>query len=214
MKLLIMGRPGAGKGTQAVNIREFYNIPHISTGDIFRANLKGQTKLGLLAKKYMDQGLLVPDSVTIDLVKDRLNEPDCKDGFLLDGFPRNLEQAKALDEYLKSKDDKLDAVLDIDVKPEVLIDRIVGRRVCPICGATFHIKNNPPKVEGVCDKCGNKLIQRNDDTYETAENRLKVYDNQTAPLLDYYKNQHLLKTVNGDQDFAKVFEDIKKVLTK
>ena len=162
----------------------------------------------------MDQGLLVPDSVTIDLVKDRLNEPDCKDGFLLDGFPRNLEQAKALDEYLKSKDDKLDAVLDIDVKPEVLIDRIVGRRVCPTCGATFHIKNNPPKVEGVCDKCGNKLIQRNDDTYETAENRLKVYDNQTAPLLDYYKNQHLLKTVNGDQDFAKVFEDIKKVLTK
>ncbi len=214
MKLLIMGRPGAGKGTQAVNIREFYNIPHISTGDIFRANLKGQTKLGLLAKKYMDQGLLVPDSVTIDLVKDRLNEPDCKDGFLLDGFPRNLEQAKALDEYLKSKNDKLDAVLDIDVKPEVLIDRIVGRRVCPTCGATFHIKNNPPKVEGVCDKCGNKLIQRNDDTYETAENRLKVYDNQTAPLLDYYKNQHLLKTVNGDQDFAKVFEDIKKVLTK
>lgn len=214
MKLLIMGRPGAGKGTQAANIREFYNIPHISTGDIFRANLKGQTKLGLLAKKYMDQGLLVPDSVTIDLVKDRLNEPDCKDGFLLDGFPRNLEQAKALDEYLKSKDDKLDAVLDIDVKPEVLIDRIVGRRVCPTCGATFHIKNNPPKVEGVCDKCGNKLIQRNDDTYETAENRLKVYDNQTAPLLDYYKNQHLLKTVNGDQDFAKVFEDIKKVLTK
>ncbi len=214
MKLLIMGRPGAGKGTQAVNIREYYNIPHISTGDIFRANLKGQTKLGLLAKTYMDKGLLVPDSVTIDLVKDRLSQPDCKEGFLLDGFPRNLEQAKALDEFLKSRNESLDAVLDIDVKPEVLIDRIVGRRVCPTCGATFHIKNNPPKVEGVCDKCGGKLIQRNDDTYETAENRLKVYDNQTAPLLDYYKNQHLLKTVNGDQDFAKVFEDIKKVLTK
>lgn len=210
MKLLIMGRPGAGKGTQAVNIREYYNIPHISTGDIFRANLKGQTKLGLLAKTYMDKGLLVPDSVTIDLVKDRLSQPDCKEGFLLDGFPRNLEQAKALDEFLKSRNESLDAVLDIDVKPEVLIDRIVGRRVCPTCGATFHIKNNPPKVEGVCDKCGGKLIQRNDDTYETAENRLKVYDNQTAPLLDYYKNQHLLKTVNGDQDFAKVFEDIKK----
>lgn len=195
MKLLIMGRPGAGKGTQAVNIREYYNIPHISTGDIFRANLKGQTKLGLLAKTYMDKGLLVPDSVTIDLVKDRLSQPDCKEGFLLDGFPRNLEQAKALDEFLKSRNESLDAVLDIDVKPEVLIDRIVGRRVCPTCGATFHIKNNPPKVEGVCDKCGGKLIQRNDDTYETAENRLKVYDNQTAPLLDYYKNQHLLKTV-------------------
>ena len=192
MKLLIMGRPGAGKGTQAVNIREYYNIPHISTGDIFRANLKGQTKLGLLAKTYMDKGLLVPDSVTIDLVKDRLSQPDCKEGFLLDGFPRNLEQAKALDEFLKSRNESLDAVLDIDVKPEVLIDRIVGRRVCPTCGATFHIKNNPPKVEGVCDKCGGKLIQRNDDTYETAENRLKVYDNQTAPLLDYYKNQHLL----------------------
>ena len=190
MKLLIMGRPGAGKGTQAVNIREYYNIPHISTGDIFRANLKGQTKLGLLAKTYMDKGLLVPDSVTIDLVKDRLSQPDCKEGFLLDGFPRNLEQAKALDEFLKSRNESLDAVLDIDVKPEVLIDRIVGRRVCPTCGATFHIKNNPPKVEGVCDKCGGKLIQRNDDTYETAENRLKVYDNQTAPLLDYYKNQH------------------------
>ena len=214
MKLLIMGRPGAGKGTQAVNIREYYNIPHISTGDIFRANLKGQTKLGLLAKTYMDKGLLVPDSVTIDLVKDRLSQPDCKEGFLLDGFPRNLEQAKALDEFLKSRNESLDAVLDIDVKPEVLIDRIVGRRVCPTCGATFHIKNNPPKVEGVCDKCGGKLIQRNDDTYATAENRLKVYDEQTAPLLDYYKNQHLLKTVNGDQDFAKVFEDIKKVLTK
>ena len=184
------------------------------TGYMHIGNLRTAIFEYLLAKKYMDQGLLVPDSVTIDLVKDRLNEPDCKDGFLLDGFPRNLEQAKALDEYLKSKDDKLDAVLDIDVKPEVLIDRIVGRRVCPTCGATFHIKNNPPKVEGVCDKCGNKLIQRNDDTYETAENRLKVYDNQTAPLLDYYKNQHLLKTVNGDQDFAKVFEDIKKVLTK
>lgn len=214
MKLLIMGRPGAGKGTQAVNIKEYYHIPHISTGDIFRANLKGQTELGLLAKTYMDKGLLVPDSVTIDLVKDRLSQPDCKEGYLLDGFPRNLEQAKALDEFLKSRNESLDAVLDINVKPEVLIDRIVGRRVCPICGATFHIKNNPPKVDGVCDVCQGKLIQRNDDTYETAENRLEVYDKQTAPLLDYYENQHLLRTVNGDQDFAKVFEDIKKVLTK
>lgn len=214
MKLLIMGRPGAGKGTQAVNIREYYNIPHISTGDIFRANIKGQTKLGKEAKEYMDKGLLVPDSLTIDLVKDRLSQEDCQKGFLLDGFPRNLEQAKALDDFLKANNDSLDAVLDIDVKPEILIDRIVGRRVCPQCGATFHIKNNPPKVEGVCDVCGAKLIQRNDDTYATAENRLKVYDEQTAPLLDYYKNQHLLKTVNGDQDFAKVFEDIKKVLTK
>ncbi len=214
MKLLIMGRPGAGKGTQAVNIREYYHIPHISTGDIFRENLKQQTKLGLLAKGYMDKGELVPDSLTIELVKDRLSQADCKSGFLLDGFPRNLEQAYALDAFLKENNDALDAVLDIDVKPEVLIDRIVGRRVCPSCGATYHIKNNPSKVEGVCDKCGNNLIQRADDTYDTAYNRLKVYDEKTAPLLDYYRDQHLLKTVNGDQDFAKVFEDIKEVLAK
>lgn len=214
MKLLIMGRPGAGKGTQAVNIREYYNIPHISTGDIFRANLKEKTKLGLLAKEYMDKGQLVPDSLTNDLVKDRLSQADCKNGFLLDGFPRNIAQAQALDEFLKENNEALDAVLDIDVKPEVLIDRIVGRRVCKNCGATYHIKNNPPKQEGICDKCGGELVQRADDTYDTAYSRLKVYDEQTAPLLDYYRGQHLLKSVNGDQDFAKVFEDIKKVLAK
>ncbi len=214
MKLLIMGRPGAGKGTQAVNIREYYNIPHISTGDIFRANLKEKTKLGLLAKEYMDKGQLVPDSLTNDLVKDRLSQADCKNGFLLDGFPRNIAQAQALDEFLKENNEALDAVLDIDVKPEVLIDRIVGRRVCKNCGATYHIKNNPPKQEGICDKCGGELMQRADDTYDTAYSRLKVYDEQTAPLLDYYRGQHLLKSVNGDQDFAKVFEDIKKVLAK
>lgn len=214
MKLLIMGRPGAGKGTQAVNIREYYNIPHISTGDIFRANLKEKTKLGLLAKEYMDKGQLVPDSLTNDLVKDRLSQADCKNGFLLDGFPRNIAQAQALDEFLKENNEALDAVLDIDVKPEVLIDRIVGRRVCKNCGATYHIKNNPSKQEGICDKCGGELMQRADDTYDTAYSRLKVYDEQTAPLLDYYRGQHLLKSVNGDQNFAKVFEDIKKVLAK
>lgn len=214
MKLLIMGRPGAGKGTQAVNIREYYNIPHISTGDIFRANLKEKTKLGLLAKEYMDKGQLVPDSLTNDLVKDRLSQADCKNGFLLDGFPRNIAQAQALDEFLKENNEALDAVLDIDVKPEVLIDRIVGRRVCKNCGATYHIKNNPSKQDGICDKCGGELMQRADDTYDTAYSRLKVYDEQTAPLLDYYRGQHLLKSVNGDQDFAKVFEDIKKVLAK
>ena len=214
MKLLIMGRPGAGKGTQAVNIREYYNIPHISTGDIFRANLKEKTKLGLLAKEYMDKGQLVPDSLTNDLVKDRLSQADCKNGFLLDGFPRNIAQAQALDEFLKENNEALDAVLDIDVKPEVLIDRIVGRRVCKNCGATYHVKNNPSKQDGICDKCGGELMQRADDTYDTAYSRLKVYDEQTAPLLDYYRGQHLLKSVNGDQDFAKVFEDIKKVLAK
>lgn len=195
MKLLIMGRPGAGKGTQAVNIREYYNIPHISTGDIFRANLKEKTKLGLLAKEYMDKGQLVPDSLTNDLVKDRLSQADCKNGFLLDGFPRNIAQAQALDEFLKENNEALDAVLDIDVKPEVLIDRIVGRRVCKNCGATYHIKNNPSKQEGICDKCGGELMQRADDTYDTAYSRLKVYDEQTAPLLDYYRGQHLLKSV-------------------
>ena len=214
MNLMLMGLPGAGKGTQAERIVDTYKIPHISTGDIFRAAMKNETPMGLEAKKYIDKGELVPDEVTNGIVKERLAQADTKDGFLLDGFPRNLEQAKALDDFLKANNDSLDAVLDIDVKPEILIDRIVGRRVCPQCGATFHIKNNPPKVDGVCDVCGAKLIQRNDDTYATAENRLKVYDEQTAPLLDYYKNQHLLKTVNGDQDFAKVFEDIKKVLTK
>lgn len=214
MKLLIMGRPGAGKGTQAVNIREYYNIPHISTGDMFRAAIKNQTKLGVLAKSYMDKGELVPDEVTIGIVKERLLEADCKEGFLLDGFPRNLSQAKALDEFLSDNKIALDAVLDINVEPEVLIDRIVGRRVCKTCGATFHIKFNQPKVEGICDNCGSPLIQRNDDTYETAHNRLKVYDDNTAPLLAYYKEQGLLKTVNGDQDFAKVFADIKEVLKK
>lgn len=214
MKLLIMGRPGAGKGTQAVNIREYYNIPHISTGDMFRAAIKNQTKLGVLAKSYMDKGELVPDEVTIGIVKERLLEDDCKAGFLLDGFPRNLKQAEALDEFLSDNKIALDAVLDINVEPEVLIDRIVGRRVCKTCGATFHVKFNQPKVEGVCDNCGSPLIQRNDDTYETAHNRLKVYDDNTAPLLAYYKEQGLLKTVNGDQDFAKVFADIKEVLKK
>ncbi len=214
MRLLIMGRPGAGKGTQAVNIREYYNIPHISTGDMFRAAIKNQTKLGVLAKSYMDQGLLVPDEVTIGIVNERLQEEDCKNGFLLDGFPRNLDQAKALDKFLKEHNIALDAVLDINVAPEILIDRMVGRRVCKTCGATFHVKFNKPKVEGVCDNCGSPLIQRNDDTYETAHNRLKVYDDNTAPLLAYYSEQNLLKTVNGDQDFAKVFADIKEVLSK
>lgn len=214
MRLLIMGRPGAGKGTQAVNIREYYNIPHISTGDMFRAAIKNQTKLGVLAKSYMDQGLLVPDEVTIGIVNERLQEEDCKNGFLLDGFPRNLDQAKALDNFLNEHNIALDAVLDINVAPEILIERMVGRRVCKTCGATFHVSFNKPKVEGICDNCGSPLIQRNDDTYETAHNRLKVYDENTAPLLAYYSEKNLLKTVDGNQDFAKVFADIKEVLNK
>ena len=207
-----MGRPGAGKGTQAVNIREYYNIPHISTGDMFRAAIKNQTKLGLLAKSYMDKGALVPDEVTIGIVEERLLEDDCKNGFLLDGFPRTIAQAEALDAFLNKNNVKLDAVLDVNVPAEILVRRMVGRRVCKTCGATFHVEFNPSKVAGVCDNCGSPLIQRADDTEATATNRLAVYDENTAPLLEYYKKQNILKTVNGDQSLDKVFEDIKVVL--
>ena len=212
MKLLIMGRPGAGKGTQAVNIREYYHIPHISTGDMFRAAIKNQTKLGLEAKSYMDQGALVPDEVTIGIVEERLLADDCKNGFLLDGFPRTIAQAEALDAFLKKNGIELDAVLDVNVPAEILVRRMVGRRVCKNCGATFHVEFNAPKVEGICDNCGATLVQRADDTEATAKNRLTVYDNQTAPLLEFYKKQNILKTVNGDQPLDKVFDDIKVVL--
>lgn len=207
-----MGRPGAGKGTQAVNIKEYYNIPHISTGDMFRAAIKNQTKLGLLAKGYMDQGALVPDEVTIGIVQERLLEDDCKNGFLLDGFPRTIAQAEALTEFLNNNGIQLDAVLDVNVPAEILVRRMVGRRVCKTCGSTFHVEFNAPKVEGICDNCGATLIQRADDTEDTAKNRLTVYDNNTAPLLEFYSKQNILKTVNGDQPLDKVFEDIKVVL--
>ena len=205
MKLLIMGRPGAGKGTQAANIKEYYNIPHISTGDMFRQAMKNETKLGLEAKSYMEKGALVPDEVTIGIVEERLLEDDCKNGFLLDGFPRTIAQAEALDAFLAKNGVKLDAVLDVNVPAEILVRRMVGRRVCKTCGA---------KVEGICDNCGAKLIQRPDDTEETAVNRLAVYDENTAPLLDFYAKKNLLKTVNGDQPLDKVFDDIKEVLGK
>ena len=212
MKLLIMGRPGAGKGTQAANIKEYYHIPHISTGDMFRAAIKNQTKLGLTAKEYMDKGALVPDEVTIGIVQERLLEDDCKKGFLLDGFPRTIAQAESLESFLKENGIVLDAVLDVDVPAKILVRRMVGRRVCKGCGATYHVEFNAPKQEGICDVCGTKLIQRNDDTLETAENRLNVYDKQTAPLLQFYKERNLLKTVDGNQALDKVFEDIKAVL--
>ncbi len=212
MKLLIMGRPGAGKGTQAVNIREYYQIPHISTGDMFRAAIKNQTKLGKEAQRYMDQGALVPDEVTIGIVEERLSEPDCQKGFLLDGFPRTIAQAEALDKYLTKNGVQLDAVLDVDVPADILVRRMVGRRVCKNCGATYHVEFNPPKAEGICDVCGKPLIQRADDTEQTAVNRLAVYDKQTAPLLEFYAKKNILKTVNGNQPLSKVFEDIKVVL--
>lgn len=214
MRLLIMGRPGAGKGTQAANIKEYYGIPHISTGDMFRAAIKEGTELGKLAKSYMDKGALVPDEVTIGIVKERLLKDDCKKGFLLDGFPRNVLQAEALDSFMKEQGISLDAVLDVNVDASILIRRIVGRRICKTCGATYHIDFNKPKKEGICDNCGTLLIQRADDTIETAGSRLEVYDKQTAPLLAYYEKQNLLKTVNGDQELNKVFEDIKAVLAK
>ena len=212
MKLIIMGPPGAGKGTQAALIKEEFKVPHISTGDMFRAAIKNSTPLGLEAKKYMDQGNLVPDSVTIGLVKERLQNDDCKLGFMLDGFPRTIAQAEALDEILKELNIKLDAVLNIAVDSEVLVDRIVGRRVCKQCGAGYHVTNLKPKKEGICDVCGSELTQRKDDTKETVVTRLEVYTNQTKPLLDYYNKQNLVKEVNGLGDIDVIFGEIKKVL--
>ena len=214
MHILLMGPPGAGKGTQAARLVEEFKIPHISTGDMFRAAVKEGTELGKQAKACMDAGQLVPDEVTIGIVKERLLKDDCKKGFLLDGFPRNVLQAEALDSFMKEQGISLDAVLDVNVDASILIRRIVGRRICKTCGATYHIDFNKPKKEGICDNCGTPLIQRADDTIETAGSRLEVYDKQTAPLLAYYEKQNLLKTVNGDQELNKVFEDIKAVLAK
>ncbi|MEQ3346306.1 adenylate kinase [Peptoniphilus senegalensis] len=208
MKLVILGPPGAGKGTQAEYIVERYNIPHISTGDIFRENIKNNTELGKKAKSYMDKGLLVPDELVIELVEDRLNKDDAKEGFLLDGFPRTVAQAVSLDSILDKNDDKLTKVINISVDPEILIERAVGRRVCKTCGMTYHVKFNPPKEEGICDKDGTKLIQRDDDTEETVKTRISVYFDQTAPLIDYYRAQNLLVDIDGAKDIDKVFEDI------
>ena len=208
MKLVILGPPGAGKGTQAEYIVERYNIPHISTGDIFRENIKNNTELGKEAKSYMDKGLLVPDDLVIALVEDRLNKDDAKEGFLLDGFPRTVAQAVSLDSILDKNDDKLTKVINISVDPEILIERAVGRRVCKTCGMTYHVKFNPPKEEGICDKDGTKLIQRDDDTEETVKTRISVYFDQTAPLIDYYRAQNLLIDIDGAKDIDKVFNDI------
>lgn len=210
MRLLIMGAPGAGKGTQAVLIKEEYNIPHISTGDMFRKAISEQTKTGLLAKSYIDKGELVPDSVTNTLVRERLSEEDCQKGFLLDGYPRNLDQAKELSKILEDLKIQLDAVINVKVDDEALINRITGRRTCPKCGASFHVTNNKPKVDGICDLCGEKLVQRADDQEETIKNRLSVYYGKTEPVLAYYKE--IVKDVDGMQDIGEVFSSIKKVL--
>ena len=212
MKIVFMGPPGAGKGTQAERIIENYQIPHISTGDMFRKAIKDQTELGMEAKRYMDQGALVPDHVTIGIVKDRLSESDCKSGFLLDGFPRTVDQAKALDEILTSLDSKIDYVINIDVDLDILKERLTGRRICRSCGATYHMVFNPPAVAGTCDKCGGELYQRKDDNEETVGNRLDVYVSQTKPLLDYYSLAGNLVNINGQQSIDLVFAEIQDVL--
>ena len=212
MKIVFMGPPGAGKGTQAEKIVENYQIPHISTGDMFRKAIKDQTELGMEAKRYMDQGALVPDHVTIGIVKDRLSESDCKSGFLLDGFPITVDQAKALDEILTSLDSKIDYVINIDVDLDILKERLTGRRICRSCGATYHMIFNPPKNADVCDKCGGELYQRKDDNEETVGNRLNVYVSQTKPLLDYYSLAGNLVNINGQQSIDLVFEEIREVL--
>lgn len=214
MHLILMGLPGAGKGTQADLIKEKYEIPHISTGDMFRLAIKEGTDLGKKAKQFMDEGALVPDEVTNGIVEERLSKADCEKGFLLDGFPRTIPQAEALHEITTKLNKKLDFVIHVDVPEENLLQRLTGRRVCPTCGATYHIANNPPKEDGICDKDGAVLIQREDDTIETVQKRLSVNIEQTKPLLDYYENKNVLVTVNGDQDIAKVFEDIQGELNK
>lgn len=212
MRVILLGPPGAGKGTQAKLISEKFSIPHISTGDIFRANIKEQTPLGIEAKKYIDKGQLVPDEVTIGIVKDRLTKDDCDNGFLLDGFPRTVAQAEALDEFLKNVNKELDVALLIKVPEEFILERMTGRRVCTSCGASYHIKFNPPKQEGKCDICGSELIQRKDDTEATVKERLEVYSKQTYPLINYYNDNGILSEVDGTESIDKVFGDASDIL--
>ncbi|SJZ94053.1 adenylate kinase [Garciella nitratireducens] len=212
MRIVLLGPPGAGKGTQAEKIVSQFTIPHISTGDILRKNLKESTPLGLKAKEYMDKGLLVPDALVVEIIKDRLAQEDCVRGFLLDGFPRTVTQAKDLDNVLKEMKISLDAVLNIIVDASLLIDRITGRRICKNCGATYHVTFNPPKTKGKCDICNGELYQREDDKKETVKKRLEVYTKETQPLIDYYQQKNLLETINGQQSIDKVFEEIKEKL--
>lgn len=207
-----MGLPGAGKGTQAEKIVEKYNIPHISTGDMFRAAIKDGTELGLKAKSFMDKGELVPDEVTIGIVRDRLSKDDCKKGFLLDGFPRTVPQAEALEAMLTELDKLIDYVINIDVNQEILLERLTGRRICKNCGSTYHLVFNPPREENTCDKCGGELYQRADDNAETVGTRLQVNIEQSKPLLDFYEEKGYLRNIDGQQEINKVFADIDKLL--
>ena len=212
MKVVMLGAPGAGKGTQAKKIAAKYNIPHISTGDIFRANIKNGTELGKKAKTYIDQGLLVPDELVVDLVVDRVNQEDCADGYVLDGFPRTIPQAEALTKALASQGQKLDYAIDVDVPDENIVRRMSGRRACVGCGATYHLEYAPTKKEGICDVCGGELILRDDDKPETVEKRLGVYHEQTQPLIDYYTNAGILKRVDGTVDIEEVFQAVVQIL--
>ena len=212
MKLIMLGAPGAGKGTQAKKIAAKYDIPHISTGDIFRANIKNGTELGKKAKTYMDQGLLVPDELVVDLVVDRVNQEDCSKGYVLDGFPRTIPQAEALDKALAEMGQKMDYAIDVNVPDENIVHRMSGRRACVGCGATYHLEYAPTKTEGICDACGKELILRDDDKPETVQKRLNVYHEQTQPLIDYYTKAGILKTVDGTVDMNDVFKAIVDIL--
>ena len=212
MKIIMLGAPGAGKGTQAKKIAAKYGIPHISTGDIFRANIKGGTELGMKAKTFMDQGMLVPDEITIGMLMDRIHEEDCKNGYVLDGFPRTIPQAESLTEAFKGMGEAIDYAVTVDVPDENIVNRMGGRRACVACGATYHVEFNAPKTEGVCDTCGEKLVLRDDDKPETVQKRLNVYHEQTQPLIDYYKNAGVLKEVDGTKNMEAVFLDIVSIL--
>ncbi|MCM1025017.1 MAG: adenylate kinase [Roseburia sp.] len=212
MKIIMLGAPGAGKGTQAKRIAEKYGIPHISTGDIFRANIKAGTELGTEAKKYMDQGLLVPDELTVRILLDRVAQEDCKKGYVLDGFPRTIPQAEVLEQELTKLGEKIDYAVDVEVPDESIVRRMSGRRACLKCGATYHIEHVPPKKEGVCDDCGSELVLRDDDRPETVQNRLQVYHAQTQPLIDFYTARGIMRSVDGTKDMNDVFAAIVKIL--
>ena len=212
MKIIMLGAPGAGKGTQAKMIAEKYGLPHISTGDIFRANIKNGTELGKEAKEYMDKGLLVPDELTVRLLLDRVAQDDCKKGYVLDGFPRTIPQAEVLDEKLSELGEKVDYAINVDVPDENIVNRMSGRRACLNCGATYHIVSIPPKKEGICDVCGSELVLRDDDRPETVQNRLKVYHEQTQPLIDFYEKKGVLRSVDGTLPMEEVFTAITKIL--